>query len=118
MEGGAVGAAPGRISPIWQLDWAAWSDQTGDVCLLQSQEWEEHSLPRPLRRGRKLPLWAPVQQSGTPTPAKDRPQDAFIRSFTQDVHAQGQLRARHLLWAMGHVPSGAKPRLVLMEPTC
>lgn len=55
------------------------------MCLMQSQEWEERSLPQFLRRGVRL-HWGSFQQSDTPIPAKERPPDVLVYSFR---HAMG-----------------------------
>lgn len=63
------------------------------MCLLQSQEWEERSLPQLLRMGVQATALGSLSssQAPTPTPAKERPQDAFMGFCAPDVRAKGLL---------------------------
>lgn len=95
MQGGARGAAPGRLFPVWQLAWLHGRSLTrpGDrnVPLAVPRMGGTQPPSAPQEWGISYCSGVSFQQPGTPTPAKESPQDAFICSFAQDVHAQRQL---------------------------
>lgn len=85
MEGRALGAAPGRLFPIWQLAWLHGRSLTrpGDrnVPLAVPGMGGTQPPSAPQDGGISYCSGLSFQQPGTSTPAKESPQDAFIPSL-------------------------------------